>query len=95
MVAPKDAPPTTARESVEEFLARGGRVEHLVAGARAQPVLRPMREWQKDDWLITQTGNPAPPAVSDDCGSLADSVRTPTLAGITRRRTCIAALRRD
>jgi hypothetical protein len=49
MVAPNAVPLTAARESVEEFLARGGRVEHLVAGARAQPVLRTRRELHKDE----------------------------------------------
>lgn len=43
----------TVTESIEAFLARGGCVEQLDAGARGQPILRDMRLIHAETWAAT------------------------------------------
>lgn len=46
----KGHPCANRAESVEEFLARGGKTEQLDRGARGKPVLRSMREMSDENW---------------------------------------------
>jgi hypothetical protein len=54
----KPAATSGPAESVEDFLARGGQVEHLDHGAGSQPVLRTLREIHDQTWRIAQANRP-------------------------------------
>jgi len=74
LIPPQNPPTPAATESVAEFLARGGAIEHLDQGARGQPVMRPRRTG------IRRSGRPSNCSGPPDARS-ATSVRF--LGGVT------------